>query len=195
MTGLPIVKMTLYKHGVGFYLRRGAVDAEAVSLSFDKDEMNDVLKSLTAVAQGGQVLGVDYDTPEDKAERLARSSIQLSDEASLRDLLRDLRGRRVEATSPSGVLTGLVVGVDLAGEREPMAASLLSLFLPAERRVQPIRLGELSQLALLDDRAAGDLGYFLETSLTEENKRAVTIRVAPGATASRTTRRSPVSGS
>lgn len=182
MTGLPIVKMTLYKHGVGFYLRRGAVDAEAVSLSFDKDEMNDVLKSLTAVAQGGQVLGVDYDTPEDKAERLARSSIQLSDEASLRDLLRDLRGRRVEATTPSGVLTGLVVGVDLAGEREPMAASLLSLFLPAERRVQPIRLGELSQLALLDDRAAGDLGYFLETSLTEENKRAVTIRVAPGAT-------------
>ncbi len=182
MTGLPIVKMTLYKHGVGFYLRRGAVDAGAISLSFDKDEMNDVLKSLTAVAQGGQVLGVDYDTPEDKAERLARSSIQLSDEASLRDLLRDLRGRRVEAATPSGVLTGLVVGVDLPGEREPMAASLLSLFLPAERRVQPIRLGELSELTLLDDRAAGDLGYFLETSLTEENKRAVTVRLAPGAT-------------
>ncbi len=182
MTGLPIVKMTLYKHGVGFYLRRGAVDAGAISLSFDKDEMNDVLKSLTAVAQGGQVLGVDYDTPEDKAERLARSSIQLSDEASLRDLLRDLRGRRVEAATPSGVLTGLVIGVDLPGEREPMAASLLSLFLPAERRVQPIRLGELSELTLLDDRAAGDLGYFLETSLTEENKRAVTVRLAPGAT-------------
>lgn len=182
MTGLPIVKMTLYKHGVGFYLRRGAVDAGALSLSFNKDEMNDVLKSLTAVALGGQVLGVDYDTPEDKAERLARSSIQLSDEASLRDLLRDLRGRRVEAATPSGVLTGLVVGVDLPGEREPMAASLLSLFLLAERRVQPIRLGELSELTLLDDRAAGDLGYFLETSLTEENKRAVTVRLAPGAT-------------
>lgn len=182
MTGLPIVKMTLYKHGVGFYLRRGAIEEGAVSLSFDKDEMNDVLKSLTAVALGGQVLGVDYDTPEDKAERLSRSSIQLSDEASLRDLLRDLRGRRVEATTPSGVLTGLVVGVDLAGEREPMAASLLSLFTGADRRVRAVRLGELSELVLLDDRAAGDLGYFLETSLTEENKRAVTIRIAPGAT-------------
>jgi hypothetical protein len=182
MIGLPIVKMTLYKHGVGFYLRRGAVKEGAVSLSFDKDEMNDVLKSLTAVARGGQVLGVDYDTPEDKAERLARSSIQLSDEASLRDLLRDLRGRRVEVVTPSGRQVGLVVGVDLPGEREPMAAGLLSLFLPAEQRVQPVRMGELSELALLDERAAGDLGYFLETSLTEENKRAVTIRLAPTAT-------------
>lgn len=181
MAGLPIVKMTLYKHGVGFFMRRGAVSEEAVSLTFDKDEMNDVLKSLTAVAQGGQVLGVDYDTPEDKAARLARSSIQLSDEASLRDLLRDLRGRRVEAAAPAGKLAGLVVGVDLPGEREPMAAALLSLFLPAERRVQPLRLGELSELTLIDDRAAGDLAYFLETSLTEENKRAVTIRLAAGA--------------
>ncbi len=131
MAALPIVKMTLYKHGVGFYMRRGPVSEEPVSLTFDKDEMNDVLKSLTAVALGGgQVLGVDYETPEDKAARLARSSIQLSDEASLRDLLRDLRGRRVEVTTPSGGLTGLVVGVDLPGEREPMAAALLSLFLP-----------------------------------------------------------------
>ncbi len=182
MAGLPIVKMTLYKHGVGFYMRRGPVSEESVSLTFDKDEMNDVLKSLTAVALGGgQVLGVDYDTPEDKAERLARSSIQLSDEASLRDLLRDLRGRRVEAVMPSGKLAGLVVGVDLPGEREPMAAALLSLFIPGERRVLPMRLGELSELALIDDRAAGDLAYFLETSLTEENKRALTIRLAPGA--------------
>ena len=101
MAGLPIVKMTLYKHGVGFFTRRGEVAGEAVSLSFRVDEMNDVLKSLTAVALGGgQVRGVDYDTPEDKATRLARSSIKLSDDASLRDLLRDLRGRRVEASHP-----------------------------------------------------------------------------------------------
>ncbi len=182
MAGLPIVKMTLYKHGVGFYTRRGEAAGEAVSLSFRVGEMNDVLKSLTAVSLGGgQVRGVDYDTPEDKAARLARSSIKLSDAASLRDLLRDLRGRRVEVVTPGGKLAGLVVGVDLPGEREPMAAALLSLFVAAERRVQPIRLGDLSELALLDDRAAGDLAYFLETSLTEEDKRAVTIRLSPGA--------------
>lgn len=178
MTHLPIVKMTLYKHGVGFFVRRGEVAGEAVSLSFDKGAMNDVLKSLTAVAlNGGQVTGVDYETPEDKASLLARSSIQLSDSASLRDLLRDLRGRRAAVTTTTETLTGVVVGVDLPGEREPMAATVLSLYLPAERRVQPLRLADLLGLELLDDRAAGDLGYFLETSLAEENKRAVTVRL------------------
>lgn len=181
MTGLPIVKMTLYKHGVGFYVRRGRVAEGAVSLSFNKDEMNDVLKSLTAVAlDGGQITGVDYETPEDKASLLARSSIQLSDEASLRDLLRDLRGRGVRVATTAETLTGTVVGADLPGEREPMAATVLSLYLPAERQVRPVRLGDILTLTLLDDRAADDLAYFLETSLAEENKRAVTVRLTPG---------------
>lgn len=181
MPQLPIVKMTLYKHGVGFYVRRGQVAEGAVSLSFNKDEMNDVLKSLTAVAlDGGQVTGVDYETPEDKARLLARSSIQLSDEASLRDLLRDLRGRCAQVTTTAEALTGTVVGVDLPGEREPMGATVLSLYLPAERQVRPVRLGDILMLTLLDDRAIDDLAYFLETSLAEENKRAVTVRVTPG---------------
>lgn len=181
MAGLPIVKMTLYKHGVGFYVRRGQVAEGAVSLSFNKDEMNDVLKSLTAVAlDGGQVTGVDYETPEEKARLLARSSIQLSDEASLRDLLRDLRGRPARVTTTAEALAGTVMGVDLPGEREPMTATVLSLYLPAERQVRPVRLGDILALTLLDDRAADDLDYFLETSLAEENKRAVTVRVTPG---------------
>lgn len=183
MTGLPIVKMTLYKHGVGFYVRRGEVAGGAVSLSFRVDEMNDVLKSLTAVAlSGGQVTGVDYETPEDKEALLARSSIQLSDEASLRDLLRDLRGRKAQVSTTAETLTGVVIGVDLPGEREPLAATVISLFLPSERQVRPVRLADTLTLTLLDDRAAEDLGYFLETSLAEEDKRAVTVRLTPGPT-------------
>ena len=128
MAGLPIVRMTLYKHGVGFFTRYGEQPGETVGLSFRTEEMNDLLKSLTTVAHGGQVLGVDYQTPEDKAALLSRSSIQLSDEASLRDLLRDLRGRRVSITTTAGTQAGVVVGVDLPGEREPVNATLLSLF-------------------------------------------------------------------
>ena len=181
MRTLPIVKMTLYKHGVGFYQRRGAVEGETVQLTFRKDEMNDVLKSLTAFTVGdGQVTGVDYDTPEDKEALLQRSSIQLSDDASLRDLLRDVRGRAVEVKTPTQELAGLAVGVDLPADREPMAATLLSIYLPAEKRVLSLRLGDLLALTLVDARAAADLTYFLETSLTEENKRAVTVRVTPG---------------
>ncbi len=145
MAGLPIRKMTLYKHGVGYFVRQGQTGGETVALAFRTEEMNDVLKSLTTVATGGQVLGVDYQTPEDKAALLARSSIQLSDDASLRDLLRDLRGRRVHLTTTGDTLAGIVVGVDLPAEREPMAAVILSLWLPEARAVRPLRLGDMLQ--------------------------------------------------
>lgn len=183
MAALPITRMTLYKHGVGFFTRYGEQPGETVSLAFRTGEMNDLLKSLTAVAHGGQVLGVDYQTPEDKAALLARSSFHLSENASLRDLLRDLRGRRVRVTTTAGTEEGVVVGVDLAGERQPLADTLLSLFLPAGQSVLPVRLGDALSVALLDEQVSADLTYFLETSLTEEDKRAVTVRLSPGAEA------------
>ena len=112
--------------------------------------MNDVLKSLTAVATGGQVLGVDYQTPEDKAELLRRSSIRLSDQASFRDLLRDVRGRRVRVTTTGSAQGGIVVGVDLPGKREPMGATVVSLFAPATREIIPLRLADILTLTLED---------------------------------------------
>ncbi len=96
MKDLPITHMTLYKHGVGFFERRAELSGEEVELAFRVEEMNDLLKSLTVVDRGGgHVLGVDYATPQNREERLAGCSIRLGDDRSLRDLLIDLRGRRV----------------------------------------------------------------------------------------------------
>src|SRR3954447_14661247 len=96
MPELPICRMILYKHGVGYFERRGAVSGTALRLSFPRAAMDDVLKSLVALDLGaGQVHGVDFETPEDRAAQIARGSIHLSDDRSLLDLLRDLRGRRV----------------------------------------------------------------------------------------------------
>ena len=67
MTPLPITRMTLYKHGVGFFERRAAFQGGQVALTFPVAAMNDVLKSLTAFDWGaGQVLGLAYDTPRSR---------------------------------------------------------------------------------------------------------------------------------
>jgi hypothetical protein len=96
MPNLPIHRLILYKHGVGYFERRGVVDGRELQLSFPRAAMDDVLKSLIALDLGaGQVHGVDFETPEDRAAQIARGSIHLSDNRSLLDLLRDLRGRRV----------------------------------------------------------------------------------------------------
>ena len=52
MATLPITRMTLYKHGVGFFERNAELSGEKVELSFRVEEMNDILKSLTVIDRG-----------------------------------------------------------------------------------------------------------------------------------------------
>jgi hypothetical protein len=67
MTQLPIRTLTLYKQGIGYFEREGNVEDTFVSLVVPIEGINDVLKSLNVlISKGGQILGVDYETPEDK---------------------------------------------------------------------------------------------------------------------------------
>ena len=182
MTNMPITRMTLYKHGVGFFERRATVSGEEVELSFRVEEMNDILKSLTVIDwSGGQVQGVDYATPQSDDERLAGCSIRLGDGRSLRDLLVRLRGRRVrlildQGEEPSGTLLGL----DELPDRQQVSSSLVSVLLDESNQVKTFTLDRVEGLDILDDRGAGDLRFFLQTALTQEDYRQLTIRLTPG---------------
>jgi hypothetical protein len=182
MTNLPVTRMTLYKHGVGFFERRASVNGEKVELSFRVEEMNDVLKSLTAIDWGdGQVLGIDYATPRSREEQLAGCSIRLGDDRSLRDLLVGLRGRRVRLRLDQGEeAAGTLLGLDEVAERQPLATSLVSLLLDESARVQAFDLSRVQGVEILDPRAEGDLRFFLETALAQEQYRQVTVRLTPG---------------
>ena len=182
MTNIPITHMTLYKHGVGYFERRSQLKGEEVELSFRVTEMNDILKSLTAIDWGGgKVLGVDYATPQSREERLAGCSIRLNDKRSLRDLLIGLRGRRVQLmTETSGSHTGKLLGIDEPAERQPLTSALVSLLFDAKEVVHTLSLDEITDVEILDERGASDLRFFLETSLTQEQYRRVTIRLDKG---------------
>ena len=182
MTNIPITHMTLYKHGVGFFERRAHLQGEKVELSFRVEEMNDILKSLTAIDWGGgQVLGVDYATPQSREERLAGCSIRLDDDRSLRDLLIGLRGRRVRLQlNQEEAWTGTLLGLDELPDRQPVADSPVSLLLDETNQVQVVALGRVQAVDILDERGADDLRFFLHTALTQEEYRQVTIRLTPG---------------
>lgn len=182
MTNMPITRMTLYKHGVGFFERRATVSGEEVELSFRVEEMNDILKSLTVIDwSGGQVQGIDYATPQSDDERLAGCSIRLGDGRSLRDLLVRLRGRRVrlildQGEEPSGTLLGL----DELPDRQQVSSSLVSVLVDESNQVKTFTLERVEGLDILDDRGAGDLRFFLQTALTQEDYRQLTVRLTPG---------------
>lgn len=185
MATLPITRIVLFKHGVGYFERRGPHSGERLDLSFPREAMDDVLKSLVAIDLGaGQVIGVDFETPEDRAARLGRGSIHLGDQQSLLDLLRDLRGRPVRLSLGDGKkaeppVEGLVVGVDYE-PAEPLRRAVVSVYAPETRQVRSVPVEGLARVELLDDGAADDLAYFLRAAQSEEQRRAATLRLTPG---------------
>ena len=188
MRDLPITHMTLYKHGVGFFERRAKLDGEQIEISFRVEEMNDVLKSLTAIDWGGgQVLGIDYATPQSREERLAGCSIHLAGHRSFRDLVAGLRGRRVRLLlEQQERAAGILLGLDEELAPQPRINSrsvttpLVSLLLDETDQVQKVALDLVQGVEILDERGANDLRFFLRTALTQEEYRQVTIRLTPG---------------
>lgn len=192
MTSLPLKHMVLYKHGVGFFVRGGAVSGPSLDLSFRADEVNDVLKSLAVFDRaGGKILSIDYQTPMDRAARLASSSIRLDEQASLRDLLRDLRGRQVTLTVENGqgtmeAASGRVVGIDLLFRSAQVTSATRPENPPvvgiagADGQVRFFPLDLLRGLQIHDPQSTQDLGYFLDTNMQEENRRSVHVRLSEG---------------
>jgi hypothetical protein len=182
MNSLPIKHLTLYKHGVGFFERRGKPSAESVTLTFRAADMNDILKSLTAIDWGsGQVLGVAYTTPQSQEERLAGCTVRLEKARSMQDLLISLRGRQVRLhLDQAETLAGSLLGLDTPTQDQPLSTSLVSLLQKDSSLVQTVQLGRLQGVEILDSRGIADLRFFLQTALDQDDTREITIRLSAG---------------
>lgn len=191
MSTLPVRQMVLYKHGVGFFVREGAVSGEHLALTFRQDEINDVLKSLAVFDKaGGQVLGIHYQTPMDKKDRLQNTSIRLSTQHTLSDLLRDLRGRSCTLdfeTTPGTVesVTGRVMGInqpnDVVAKQTLREGEQTKVALLEEAgQVRVFDFEQLRAVTIHDEQSGQDLRYFLDTSMSEDSRRTVTVRLSAG---------------
>lgn len=189
MTTLPVRELVLYKHGVGFFMREGHVSGNAITLTFRKDEINDVLKSLAVFDRaGGQILGIHYQTPMDIAARLANTSINLSDTDSLRGLIRDLRGRQctLSVTADSGVQTiiGRIIGLDEPPDIHHLqnadTDTARIAILDDQEQIHVYPFSHLQAITIHDPQSKHDLSYFLDTSMTEESQSTVHIRLSDG---------------
>ncbi|WP_424949719.1 hypothetical protein [Deinococcus sp.] len=176
---LPIRRVTLYKHGLGFFERRGAVSGEQLRLDFQRAAMDDVLKSLVVLDRVGQVLGLDFETPPDRNEEVHREQLELSEHASLTDTLTALRGRAVRVMTSEQATEGVLIGVDLE-QKNRLERALLSLYQPQARRVVKLPLERLESFEILDDAAAGDLGYALARARRDEDRASALLRLSQG---------------
>src|SRR5262245_11443932 len=195
MPVLPVTRVVLYKHGVGYFEREGPVEGDAaLSLTFRQAEVSDVLKSLTVLdLDGGHVASVSYDSTKPLEQLLADVALSIPDQGSLVGLLPQIKGARVRVQSGKGTSMGglglggapsggdggegVLLGVDTA-ERQTAdgvtKAVLLSL-LTDGGEVRSFDLLGLGKLEILDAGLRRDLDYYLRTQLSAKKKESRTF--------------------
>ena len=176
--------MVLYKHGVGFIERGGVAEGGLVKLSFKRDEMDDILKSLSIFVKGkGQVTGVSYETADDISKLLAEKAINVPDREAMVGLLRALKGYRVKLWASGEAVEGKVVGTDEETRVNPAGNEIgrkSSVVLQSDdERIRAFDIDAISGLQVEDAEAREDLKFFLDavTSERKKNMKGVTIFV------------------
>jgi len=109
---LPVRRVVLYRNGVGYFERSGAVDGEVLTIKVRKDQINDLLKSLTVVDRGkGQAVSVSM--PLDPQVWASAALATLSPgQGSLDQILDALRGNEVVLGTTQGKIRGRIVMIE-----------------------------------------------------------------------------------
>ena len=116
-TQLPVRRVILYKSGVGFFEHQGSVTGSVdVAIQFTSGQLNDVLKSLTALdLDDGQISSIGYNSVAPLEQRLAALRLPLDSKPDLLQFYNALRGARVDVQTGTGVVSGRLLGL----ERKP----------------------------------------------------------------------------
>lgn len=95
--------MVLYKNGMGYFEHSTHIRGnQELAIDFTTSQLNDVLKSLTAVDLGeGRISGVRYNSIAPLDERLKALRLPFDEQLTRIDFLAALRGARVEVHSGS----------------------------------------------------------------------------------------------
>ena len=179
---LPLRRVILYKHGVGYFERQGKVnDDQQISFSFDASQMNDVLKSLVVLdLSKGKIGAVNFDSVKPLDKRLEEFGLVLdeSNAAGMTALLGQLRGSHVEVKSGTTVTSGTVVGLEKRSRMQGQEKiDSQDLVLMVEGELRSIPQEQIRGIKLLDSKIRGDLERYLGVLQSTVKKNARTLAI------------------
>lgn len=171
---LPIKKVALYKHGMGYFERSGEVEGNSqVELSCSLDEIDDMLKSLLVLKEGGGATSITYDSSKPTSEKLAEFGFDLKKTRSYMDLVGQLKGTGVLVKSADQEIKGRVIGSDISEVRTGDAVShenFLLLF-SDEGQLRRINVAEIRSLVLEDKKLAREIDQQLDLMYLSVSKK------------------------
>lgn len=178
---LPISQVILFNSGVGHFTRSGDIEGDArVDLSFPESDINDLIKSMTLVdkSKTGRVSSVTYDS-RDPIDRTLRSfAINLNNNPSFAEILKQARGEAVEVTlvntaNQPGNLVGKIIGIEkqkVTGKEGTQEVEVLNMW--CAEGVRSIRLNELQKLRFSNPVIENEMRRALETlSLSHDSQK------------------------
>jgi hypothetical protein len=179
---IPVKKVELYKNGMGYFEHLGTVKGQqTVEIVLPSSQLNDVLKSLTILDLAkGQIAGVNYDSAAPVERRLAELPINLSSTNSVVDFLNQVRGTGIEIRTPSGPVSGKLMGAELRNRSGSPGSSSeqiqVSIFTPGGE-VHVIELESAGALKFTSQTFAGDLGRYLDVLNTMHQRDVRRLRI------------------
>ncbi|MCC5785810.1 MAG: hypothetical protein JJU33_03810 [Phycisphaerales bacterium] len=159
-TDLPITQITLYRSGVGHFVRQGFVEGDAdLQIRFHADQINDVLKSMYLLdLGGGRIETVGYTSNAPLERRLGSFLIDISDSPSLHQLLDRLRGVPVKLETADRTVEGKVLAIEHrqrpVGDR-PVATPYVNLLTSAG--IRSIQVESITSMQITDEKLAREL--------------------------------------
>ena len=174
----------MYKNGVGYFEHAGTVkDNERVSVTFTTGQLDDVLKSLTILDEGGgQITGVTYGSSAPVDRQLADLRLNTSERTTLTEFLGALRGARIEVKTGGSIFAGRLLSVERktrTGGGATVEVDYLSLITDAGE-MKTTELAPGFSVRLLDPALNGTVKRYLDlvSSSREPDQRRMTIATA-----------------
>ena len=119
-TRLPVKRVDDNKNRIGYYEHAARVrGTQDLRIDFTTGQLNDVLKSLTAVDIGdGRISSVRYNSTAPLQERLKYLRLPFGLQTTNADFLNALRGARVEVRSGATSATGRLLSVEKSRKQD-----------------------------------------------------------------------------
>jgi len=116
---LKLDRVVLYRNGIGYFERVGEVDGDILTIKVRKDQVNDLLKSLTVVERGnGRAVSVSMPLDPQSWANAALATLQPG-RGNLAEVLDALRGTTVTLSTTDGSMTGRIVMVEPLEDAPP----------------------------------------------------------------------------
>ena len=181
---LPIRKVILYKHGMGYFERTGTIKGNApITLRMKKDQMNDVLKSLTAFDRTlGSVASISYGSSKTLDRLLSEYSFDLRKEIGMPGVLSQLQGAPVQMKVGNQTITGSIVGVEPRNEtrRDEIVIQTYKIAIMTDTgELRSYDVSEVSSLKFVDDKLNGDLQDVLGLLFSAHRRDTKEVRIEP----------------